>query len=287
MRVPVALTALLLAWPTLAQQPTPIASQDDNRNKPDPTVLTTQAQEKATIALRELIDTKIKAIQDEIDRLKAGGDYTDQRLLKRIDEVPALIDTSLTHLQKLVEEKFKGVDQQFAGRDVALAAALLAQKTSVDEQNKANAASSAKQEGAITKQIEGIQAYNTANSKGTDDKIESLKTLLASQAKSSDDKVNDIRKTVDDLRVALTTNLADLRSTAAAASARGEGQSQVWIYLIAGGSLLIAFAGVVLPRLHTQPPQYAQYPPQPSGYAQPQVSVLPAVVPVTVPPAQR
>jgi DNA-binding transcriptional MerR regulator len=274
-RLAIVLVALLSTVPALAQ-PMTVDSGGGSRPNPDPTILGLASQERAISALRELIDARIKATEEEIQRIKAGADYTDQRLLKRVDEVPSLIDTALTHLQKLMEEKFRGVDQQFAGRDVALAAALLAQKTSVDEQNKANAASSAKAEGATTKQIDGIQSIIQANSKGTDDKIESVKVLLASQTKGVDDKIAGLSKSVDDIRATVT-----------AATARGEGQSQVWVYLVAGGSLLIAFAGIVLPRLHI-PQQQPAYYPSPNGYPQqyapaPNVHVVP-VVPVGVPP---
>jgi seryl-tRNA synthetase len=284
------IAALLFASPVLAQNPLSPTLEGGSRPVPDPTVLTLQSQERALSAQRELFDARFKALEDEVARIKVEDDKVDQRLILRADGVPALIEAAINQSQTLTAEKFRGVADQFAGRDVALAAALLAQKTSVDEQNKANAASSAKQEGAITKQIEGIQAYNTANSKGTDDKLEGVKALLAGQTKSLDDKINDVRKTVDDLRATMTTTFADIRATSAASTARGEGQNQVWVYLIAGGSLLIAFAGVVLPRLHSQQQQqYPPYPPYPQSNSYPpppQVSVVP-VVPVGVPAAPR
>jgi len=157
----------------------------------------------------------------------------------------------------LTNEKFKGVDQQFQGRDVALAAALLAQKTSVDEQNKANAASSAKQEGAITKQIDGIQSIILANSKGTDDKIDGVRQLLANQSKNYDDKIADLRNQV-----------SVMSSAVSAGAARGAGQGDLWSYIIAGGGLLTGFAAVALTLSRGRP--------MPPNYYQPQPTVAPS-----------
>jgi hypothetical protein len=273
-------------WPCLlvpalaVAQPMPVDAAGGSRPNPDPTILGLASQERAIAALRELFESKIKAVEDDIARIKAAGDYTDQRLLKRLDDVPALIDAAINHSQTLTAEKFRGVDQQFAGRDVALAAALLAQKTSVGDAQTAAALSATKQEAAFTKQVDGVVTTIAANQRASDDKFEGIKTLLASAAKSNDDRIAELRNSVNDIRAAAT-----------AATARGEGQSQVWVYLVAGGSLLIAFAGIVLPRLHLpqpqpQPqPQFSYWPP-PNGYPPqpaPQVSVVP-VVPVPVVP---
>jgi hypothetical protein len=146
MRILLIISMLLFPFFAGAQSaPSPFAGTQDGgtRPVPDPTILTTQAQEKASVALREILDARILSLENELSRQKTTLDNADARLIIRLDGMPDVIATQVTHLQRLMEEKFKGVDQQFQGRDVALAAALLAQKTSVDEQNKANAASSA------------------------------------------------------------------------------------------------------------------------------------------------
>lgn len=109
---------------------------------PDPTLLTTQAMEKSIAALKELQEEKITA------------------------------------LSSLMMEKFRGVEQNFSGRDTALAAALLAQKTSVEELNKSNALSAAKSEAGFDKRIEGISTLMAAQNKGSDDKITDLKDRI-------------------------------------------------------------------------------------------------------------
>lgn len=208
-------------------------------NLTDPTLLTTQALEKSISALRELMESRSKAIENEILLQKTGLTRTDDRLILRLDQMDGVIEKQVIHLQRLMEEKFKGVDQQFQGRDVALAAALLAQKTSVDEQNKANAASSAKAEGATTKQIDGIQSIIQANSRATDEKIDGVKALLASQSKGIDDKISDLRNTLADLRTA--TRVSDT-----ALVARGAAQGDSWGVFIGGMGVLIGIGGLVI-----------------------------------------
>ena len=221
-------TMLSSAGPTFGQVPLT-----------DPTLLTTQALEKSIAALRELMDAKMRAIEKEAEFQKGTLDHTDARLIVRLDAIDSVIEKQVIHLQRLMEEKFKGVDQQFQGRDVALAAALLAQKTSVDEQNKANAASSAKAEGATTKQIDGIQSIIQASSRATDDKFDSMKALLASQSKTTDDKIADLRSTIADLRTSI-------RISDTAITTRTTTQSDVWAIFIGVVGMLIGIAGVIV-----------------------------------------
>ena len=264
------LTLIALAVPAAAQMS---SAPLETTPTPDPTRLTTAALREAIAGQRELFDAKVLALTEELKLQKMSLDATDARLILRLDGIPGLIDTAVVHLQKLMEEKFRGVDQQFQGRDVALAAALLAQKTSVDEQNKANAASSAKAEGATTKQIDGIQSIILANGKATDDKIEGVKALLASQARGVDDKIADLRNTVADIRTALS-----------AYTARGAGQSDLWAYIVAAAGVLIAVLAFAFPRQAVAShPHYYREPYQQQPMQQPQVAVVP-VVPVPVPP---
>lgn len=152
---------------------------------PDPTQLTTEAVARLETVLKELFNVRIGALERDIAKVEDG-----------LGAVPAATVVAIAHLQKLMDEKFKGVADQFAGRDTALAAALLAQKTSVDEQNKSNALSASKAEAGFTKEIDGAKATITAAQSGFDDKIESLKVLIAAGNKSSEDKIEDVRSRV-------------------------------------------------------------------------------------------
>ena len=238
--------ALLMFLPStgLAQSAPSLVSAPDGsvRLSPDPTVLTTQAQEKSIAALRELVDARVAAILEEIRQFKDTLDRTDLRLIKRIDDMPGENGKQIAHLQELMNEKFKGVDQQFQGRDTALAAALLAQKTSVTDQQTANALSASKAEAAVTKQIDGISGVIAANSNGTNDKVEGIRVLLANQDKFTQSQIAEIRGSLSDLRTAIT--------------ARGAGQSDLWGWLIAGALAVVALLGFLLPRLPVRQAYY-------------------------------
>lgn len=227
-----------------AQEPAPraysAAAVQDNgglRPIPDPTLLTTQAQEKAIAALREVLDARVVSIEKEITDLGRNLAFQETRSNTRLDGIPAVIREQVDHLQVLVIEKFKGVDQQFQGRDTALAAALLAQKTSVDEQNKANAASAAKQEAGIAKQIDGITSIIMANSQGTDGKIDAIKSLIQAQTKALDDKIVDLRATINDVR-SLTT----------ASNSRGAGQSDLIGWIVGALGAFVALGALIMSR---------------------------------------
>ncbi len=204
---------------------------------PDPTLLTTQSQEKAIAGLRELIDARISAIEKELILQAKNLAFQETRANARLDLIPSLIKEQVTDLQVLMIEKFKGVDQQFQGRDTALAAALLAQKTSVDEQNKANAASAAKQEAGIAKQIDGITSIIMANSQGTDGKIDAIKNIIQAQTKALDDKIVDLRATIN-----------DVRSIATATTSRGAGQSDLIGWIVGALGAFVALGALIMSR---------------------------------------
>lgn len=192
-------------------------SDETSRPNPDPTTLTTAALKTAMDGLRELAEQRFRAIEAEIALNKTTVDKTDDRLVLRLDNIPTRIDAAFAQLQRLTDERFKAVDQQFAGRDTALSAALLAQKASVDDQNRANAAASQKAETATTKQIESIQ------------------TLLASQAKAIDDKISVLSGNIAEVRALLTGSVGS-------ATGRQSGQSDLWGYLIGGLGIVVAIA---------------------------------------------
>jgi len=134
---------------------------------PDPTALTTEAVDRAKQIIQELFSVQLESIKKDLERIE-----------NQLESRPAAVIVEINHLRQLMDEKFKGVADQFAGRDTALAAALLAQKTSVDEQNKSNALSGAKAEAGFTKEIDAAKATITASAKTADDKIEDLRTRI-------------------------------------------------------------------------------------------------------------
>lgn len=176
----------LTAAPALAQITTPVGSPTQvvpapitsSVPVPDPTVLTTQASEKAVAALKELIEARIKAVEEEIEILRESALGGPDRVSARLDGLQELVETQILALKELVAQQFIGVDQNFEGRDTALAAALLAQKTAVDEQNRANALSIAKSDAATTKQIDTIGTSIGTVTSAINEKVDDLRNRV-------------------------------------------------------------------------------------------------------------
>jgi hypothetical protein len=130
----------------------------DWRPIPDPTLLTTQQLLRELAALRELVFTRI----DGMDRATA-------LLSETVNRTPTVIQTEITHVRELVEERFNGITRQFTERDTrtdqaakasgeALSAALLSAKELVAQQNNANTKQAEKTEQNFTKQIDAQAA---------------------------------------------------------------------------------------------------------------------------------
>lgn len=145
---------------------------------PDPTVLTQQQLTREISAAREIVETRVNCLEEIIERLQLVAD-------KQI----GLREAAIANLQSLQDEKFKGIQTQFAERDirteqtardskVAVDAALQAAKEAVGEQNKSSALAIAKSEAATTKQIDQISVIINTMAKGLDDKIDDIKGRL-------------------------------------------------------------------------------------------------------------
>ncbi len=131
---------------------------------PDPTVLTTQQLTIGLAALREILETRLDAMDIATELNKAAT-----------DKLPVYICDKIASLSKLVDEKFTGVEKQFVERDTrtdkiaelgqkALEAALSAAKEAVG-----------KTEVSFTKQIDAVITQIQAEKKATDDKFEDAK----------------------------------------------------------------------------------------------------------------
>jgi len=171
---------------------------EDRQPAIDPTKLTTDAVNAMKGQLTELFYARLDAVQLQIDRFRW-----------EIDQRPEVVEAQLARLAELMDEKFRGVTQQFAGRDTALAAALLAQKTSVEEQNRSNAASATKSEVGFDKRIEGIAA------------------LIASQGSNADSKINDLKDRITIIE------------------SRGKGQADGWGYIVGAAGVVLTIASII------------------------------------------
>ena len=145
---------------------------------PDPTLLTTEQQARGLTNLRELLETRLIAVEQ-----------SNRHQFDDLRRVPTDTDRQVAHLKELLNEKFNSVQKQFDERDirsqasedaakVAVNAALQAQKEAAAAQNDSNAAAITKSEGATIKQIDGILALLGSNTIGTNDKIAAINARL-------------------------------------------------------------------------------------------------------------
>ena len=216
---------------------------------PDPSDLTTKAVDRLKETMKELFGVQFSEFNLRLDRIQL-----------QMDARPATIVSEISHLRQLVDEKFKGVADNFAGRDTALAAALLAQKTSVEEQNKSNATSANKSEATFTKQIEGITALITTQTKASDEKVDAVRDLIGAQTKASDEKFNDLRdrlttsegkaSVADPATVSaiaqLSAVVSNLSTNGNMSKGHAEGADHTWGLVISIGGLIAAVLVVIV-----------------------------------------
>jgi hypothetical protein len=131
---------------------------------PDPTEQTAKAIRELRAELAVLWDEKFANLVKQIDRI-----------LKVLDERPEDVKREVATLKDLMDEKFKGVAEQFAGRDNSLDIAFNAQKDKVAEQNASNKTASDKSENSFKDQIAALESKITAQTKTSDDKITDVK----------------------------------------------------------------------------------------------------------------
>jgi hypothetical protein len=201
---------------------------------PDPTLLTTQAVDRAMGhvhellgGFREIMETRLDGLDKatELHRLAAdrgaATNETQRQLLetslgRRLASLQDHMMAEVRRVSDVGQEKFLAVTTRLSERDdwakeqkvearISLDAALAAAKEAVSEQNKANTLAIGKSEAATQKQIDS-NAMNTATS-----------------IRSLEDKIADIKERLDrgegGIRGAVG-QVAESRSTAADARAR-------------------------------------------------------------------
>lgn len=117
---------------------------------PDPTRLTTEAVDRLKEQLTTQFNLQFQQLHKEIDRLEFI-----------VDKMPDGIRLEITNLDKLVNEKFKGLVDQQIQRDNNLALALTAAQKSVTDQNAANLTAANKAEQNFKDQIAATQSTIT------------------------------------------------------------------------------------------------------------------------------
>jgi hypothetical protein len=132
------------------------SNSKESRPLPDPTVLTTQSLEREIGHLKELVEARFNA-----------GDKAIMLLQGISDEFPKLVESKVTTLKDLHNERFQSVATKFADSKVAVDAALQAAEKA-----------GTKTEDSFTKQIDQIGVQIRAGTKSSDDKIDDVKQRL-------------------------------------------------------------------------------------------------------------
>jgi hypothetical protein len=157
--------------------------------RPDPTRLTTDQLRRELLSLREIIETRLAAMDRATELLDATVNRTPTIIQTEIKHVRELIDEKFTSMRGLSDTRLAAIDQQFAERDIrtsqaaqasaqALAAALQAAKEAVFEQAQAAAKAAEKTELSTTKQIDQIQLQIKTISDGFGDRMAELKERI-------------------------------------------------------------------------------------------------------------
>lgn len=218
--------------PPQAQQQEPhLGVNGGSRPIPDPTELTDRALARQERTMRDYIDgqigmrdTRINAI-DEATRIRK----------EEFDRVPGLIATDISHLEKLVDEKFEAaerlrVEQKKDTKD-AVDAALNAAKEAVKEQTASSEKSITKSELATGAQIKQLQdTFATA--------IEGLRRAFDDLKDREVEDVRTLRQSITD--VATTAN-----STVSQRAGAKEDRTGLYAALAALGTIIFLTIAIV------------------------------------------
>jgi hypothetical protein len=167
----------------------PMAAPISNIPVPDPSTLTTKQIRHELKALRDLLETRLIAM-----------DKASVVLAENVNRVPTLLDREISRIAQLQEEKFAsvrsqftekfvGITTQFHERDIrtdsdkgaastAINAALSALKEMITLQNTANAAAIAKSEASTTKELESLNRIIASTKDGLSSDIRNLASRL-------------------------------------------------------------------------------------------------------------
>ena len=210
---------------------------------PDPSVITTQQITLVKAELREEFRDKIENITKIFVTRLDAMDHADSLLHENLTRIPTDTDRQVTHLKETSDEKFASIQLQFIERDVrskaaeiaaqvAVGAALQAQKEAAAAQNDANAAAITKSELSVVKQIDGIQALIGSNTKALDEKIQSINSRL--------DRGEGIFRGNADTRI----EQRDFRTE------NREGNSNIIAIIAAVIAVMAIMIGIIVPLIH-------------------------------------
>jgi hypothetical protein len=164
---------------------------------PDPTTLTTAQLYREIAALSEIFEAKMGALTTRLttsengskeslanaaQTIQNGLDKAEKSIVVSIEKVQNEQRIALTDAEKRVNEKFEMMDKQRieskADFNLAIAAALMAQKELFAQQTKCNEEAATKSENATSKQLESVKSEAALSRQSLDEKITALKERI-------------------------------------------------------------------------------------------------------------
>lgn len=162
-----------------------IQTNQDSRPTPDPTVLTTQMLQREISSAREILETRMNCIEENVEHARIQIGDRHKAIATEIEHIATLHDAK----SGTTNERFHSIDTQFRERDErtqktaelnqkAIDAALQAQKEAANAQTVSLTASITKTETGFTKEIDGIKVLISTGNKTLDDKVIELTRRL-------------------------------------------------------------------------------------------------------------
>jgi hypothetical protein len=205
------------------------------------------------------MDKAMELLHDQQESRQTVIDTTVSQLRSLHDEKFQSIGANLDERDKRLEQRFISIDTQFAERDkrteqlsladkTAIAAALQAQKEAAGATNESNGAALAKMENNFTKQIEAGQINLTLMSRNLEDKMNDLKSRMD----RGEGKSNVMDPAVTAQLNMLTQAVADLSRSRDVHAGGEKTSSDGTARMLGMGAIAVAFAvgvGEIIVRL--------------------------------------
>lgn len=221
--------------------------------RPDPTLLTTQAVDRALAAYREVVDIRLSGMDTAVEVLRvttarlAAAHETNRELLRadvsrQLEALRELLLAEVRRVADVTQERFNAVALQFTERDErtkqadierqkSLDAALASAKEAVREQNTANDRAFAKSDQNTQKQIDAQGTLTTTSVASLGEQIRRVESRL--------DRIEAGALTAGESRVEHRAQAGESRATA--------GESRQNLGAILGAlAVLISLAGLIV-----------------------------------------
>jgi chromosome segregation ATPase len=175
---------------------TTIADARPGHHDLDPTPRTVQQIYREIASLKELVFTRLDALERKQEDFEADVTRVPTEVMKAVTALDAVVEerlrirderfckveslsqTRLAGIEAAMAARKEAVEAHFKAGENAVAAALAAQKERVDDQNRAAATAIAKSETATSRQLEAQSAQSHASAVALDQRIADMKDRL-------------------------------------------------------------------------------------------------------------